>query len=66
MDAGNEGVYEEHEDHHGEDGHALHQEHRVGYSVLLRRNQEVSRAANPYREVCEDLDLKGCATSFSE
>lgn len=35
MDAGNEGVDEEHENHHGQDGHALHQQNLVGYSVLL-------------------------------
>lgn len=40
MNAGNKGVHEEHEDHHAEDGHALHQEHLVSYSVLLRRNRK--------------------------
>lgn len=34
MNAGDEGVEKEHEDDHGEDGHALHQQHRVGYPVL--------------------------------
>lgn len=34
MDAGNEGVDEEHENHHGQDGHALHQQNLVSYSVL--------------------------------
>lgn len=37
MNAGNEGVHKKHEDHHAKDGHALHQEHLVSYSVLWRR-----------------------------
>lgn len=37
MNAGNEGVHKEHEDHHAKDGHTLHQEHLVSYSVLWRR-----------------------------
>lgn len=37
MNAGNEGVHKEHEDHHAKDGHTLHQEDLVSYSVLWGR-----------------------------
>lgn len=40
VNAGNKGVYEEHEDDHGEDGHTLHQEHRVSNSVLWKEKPE--------------------------
>lgn len=57
VNAGNKGVDKEHEDDHGEDGHTLHQEHRVSNSVLWRRNQNgescVSRG-----EVCVRADSK--------
>lgn len=39
MNAGNEGVDKEHEDHHTKDGHTLHQENLVSYSVLCRREK---------------------------
>lgn len=37
MNAGDEGVEKEHEDHHAEDRQTLHQEDLVGYSVLWSR-----------------------------
>lgn len=37
MNAGNEGVEKEHEDHHTEDGNTLYQQNLVRYSVLWRR-----------------------------
>lgn len=52
MNAGNKGVDKEHEDHHTQDGHTLHQESLVAYSVLSRGKQKISGDVVPYRVAC--------------
>lgn len=58
MNAGNKGVDKEHEDHHTKDGHTLHQESLVTYSVLSRGKQKISGDVVPDRVAFEGLELK--------
>lgn len=52
MNAGNKGVDKEHEDHHTQDGHTLHQESLVAYSVLSRGKQKISGDVVSNRVAC--------------
>lgn len=56
MNAGNKGVDKEHEDHHAKDGHTLHQENLVTYSVLSRGKGE-----NKQRYYFVSRSLRGTA-----
>lgn len=58
MNAGNKGVDKEHEDHHTKDGHTLHQESLVTYSVLSRGKQKISGNVARCRVACEGLELR--------
>lgn len=65
MNAGNEGVEKEHEDHHTKDGHTLHQENLVGYSVLWRRKTIVSSGGKAFK-VLSSTDGIGLKRSFKD